>query len=492
MKQDENETQHQTGIKKSVYLFSVIGVALLSIIGTFLIMKGPGDLLLTQGTSSSSSSVSPSTEGDFGAIEEVYQLLQQKYFQEVDKETLIEGAISGMAQSVGDPYTEFLDPDESAALSEDISGSFEGIGAEVMKEGDAVKIVSPIDDSPAAKAGLLPNDLVLSVDGESVSELSLTEAVSLIRGPKGSEVVLTIQRGDNTFEISLIRDSIPIETVKYQLDEENASVGYIKITNFSVPTYEEMVDAVTELRAQGATSFIFDVRGNPGGLLNVAIQLSNMFVEEGDTLLRVEERGEETVFYNANEELYGSFKITEPSVLLIDGGSASASEILAGAMNESGDIPLIGVQTFGKGTIQNIQTLKGSGELKMTIGKWLTPDGNWVNETGIQPTVEVELPEYVNLLLIDSTKTYTKGEASPEIANIKAVLNVLGYSAGEATEQYDSMLETTVQAFQKENGLEENGQVTGETSALMVEQLRALIEENDTQYEAAKDVLLEQ
>ena len=344
----------------------------------------------------------------------------------------------------------------------------------------------------AEKAGLLPNDLVLSVDGESLSELSLTEAVALIRGPKGSEVVLMIKRGEDTFEVTLTRDSIPIETVRYNLDKKDNKVGYIKITNFSLPTYEEMIDAVTNLREQGATSFVFDVRGNPGGLLNVAIQLSNMFVKEGDTLLRVEERGQETVFYNASEELYGSFKVTEPSVLLIDEGSASASEILAGAMNESGDIPLIGMKSFGKGTIQNIQTLEDSGELKMTIGKWLTPEGNWVHEKGIEPTTKVELPKYVHLLLIDASKTYSEGEASPEIRNIKAVLKALGYDSGDDNDQFDEKTTEAVNSFQNKNSLNVDGKVTGETSNLLVEQLRELIENNDTQYETAKEVLQKQ
>src|SRR5699024_1074226 len=350
---------------------------------------------------------------------------------------LIEGAISGMADAVGDPYTEYLDEEESSSLNEDITGSFEGIGAEVMKEGKAVKIVSPISGSPAEKAGLLPNDLILSIDEESVEELSLNEAVALIRGPKGTEVTLSIQRGDRTFKVTLTRDSIPLETVKYNLDETDSSIGYVRITSFSSPTYDEMVSAIEDLRSQGATSFIFDVRGNPGGLLNIAIQMANVFVKEGETLLRVEERGEEPLVYTSNDALYGKFKVTEPSVLLINEGSASASEILAGAMHETADIPLVGTKSFGKGTIQNIKTLTTTGELKLTIGKWLTPNGNWVHEKGIQPTEEIELPDYVHLLMIDSDKTYKENDLSPEVENIEQILKALDYSTGEIDGLYD-------------------------------------------------------
>lgn len=495
MKHEDVDSQKKSGVKKSVFGVSMILVALLSVMGTLLVTDALNDPATPSGNQQSSTSVSTSntkTPKNFETLEEVYSLLQQKYYEEVDPETLIEGAISGMAESVGDPYTEYLDEQESSSLSEDISGSFEGIGAEVMKEGEAIKIVSPIADSPAEKAGLLTNDLILSIDGESVADLSLTEGVALIRGPKGTDVTLSVKRGENVFDVTVTRDSIPIETVRFNLDKEDASVGYIRITNFSQPTYEELVDAVTELRSQGATSFVFDVRGNPGGLLNVAIQMSNMFVKEGETLVRVEERGKETLFYNANDAQYGSFKVTEPSVLLIDEGSASASEILAGAMNESAGIPLIGMKTFGKGTIQNIQLLQGTGELKLTIGKWLTPEGNWIHDKGIEPTVKSELPSYVHLLLIDSSKTYAKDDMSAEVANLEAVLEALGYSPGEPEGLFDAETEDAVKKFQSDNGLNADGKVTGKTSTLLVEQLRELIEENDTQYKAAKETLKKQ
>ena len=225
MKQDHSEENQSKGIKGPTFILSIIIVALLSVGATLFVTNGQGDQEGTTEDTSTSQPVSGEKTGELASVNEVYQLLQQRYFEEIEPEVLIQGAISGMADAVGDPYTEFLDEVESSSLNEDISGSFEGIGAEVMKEGEGVRIVSPIADSPAEKAGLMPNDIILSVDGESVAELSLTEAVEKIRGPKGTEVVLSVARGDNIFEVKVTRDSIPLETVRYQLDEEDPTIG---------------------------------------------------------------------------------------------------------------------------------------------------------------------------------------------------------------------------------------------------------------------------
>ncbi|WP_027108413.1 S41 family peptidase [Lacticigenium naphthae] len=484
---NRSPNEQSKGIRTSVYIVSLIIVAVLSVVLTIWFTTGRNTS--PAGPTSQETGTEESRSLDFASIDEAYGILKENYFQEIDDAVLIEGAITGMAESLEDPYTEYIDTDEEAMLDESISGSFEGIGAEVMKEGEFVKIVSPIPDSPAEAAGLLPNDLILEVDGESVSGLSLNEAVALIRGEKGSEVSLLIQRGENEFEVTVVRDSIPVETILYSMDEENDEIGYIQITNFSMPTYDELVQAVESLRADGAKEFIFDVRGNPGGLLSTALELSNIFVEEGDILVQEQIGTKEPFEYTATEEVYGDFKVTEPAVLLIDGGSASASEILAGAMNESADIPLIGTTTFGKGTIQNIKELSSTGEIKMTIGKWLTPSGTWVHEKGIKPTIEVEKPEYVNFLLIDSTQTYQLNDMSDEIKNLEGILAALDYDPGTVDGYFDETTKEAIQAFQSENEIEATGIVTGNTATTLVDALRSLIEENDVQYDEAKKQL---
>ena len=487
MENESNNEKRKKGIKPWIYGTSLLVVAALSIGGTVAVTNADENTNEEQAqnqVNSSEASVAVDSE-DFEKIQTVYDTLMSDYYQGVESETLIEGAITGMTESVGDPYTQYLNVEESSSLNESISASFEGIGAEVMKQGDNVMIVSPIAGSPAEKAGLQPNDIIVKVDEQELSGMSLNEAVSYIRGEKGSEVVLTNKRGETTFEVTLVRDTIPVETVLYQLDKENPTIGSITITSFSSPTYEDLVMAIEDLREQGATSFVFDVRQNPGGLLNAGLSISNLFLENGDIILQTQEKDQEPVSIVADDKTMGSFKVTEPSVLLVDEGSASASEILAGAVSESGNVKLIGTKTFGKGTVQNVATFDDSSELKLTIAKWLTPSGEWIHEKGITPDIEVSLPEYANLLLIDSSKTYQLGDVSAEVENLEKVLDALGYSVEDTDGYFDESTQEAVKEFQTDTKLTVDGKVTGETSTQLVESLRKLIDENDTQYEAA-------
>jgi len=486
MENEPKKEKNQKGIKPWAYGASLLVVAALSIGGTVAVtnVNDDEDVQVQNQLNSSESSAALNTE-DFEKIQTVYETLMTDYYQGVEGELLIEGAITGMTEAVGDPYTQYLDVEASSSLDESISASFEGIGAEVMKQGDNVMIVSPIAGSPAEKAGLQPNDIILKADDQELTGMTLNEAVSYIRGEKGSEVTLTIRRGESTFEVKVVRDTIPVETIIYQLDEENPTIGYIAITSFSSPTYDDLVAAIKDLRKQGAESFVFDVRQNPGGLLNAGLNISNLFLEDGDIILQTQEKDQEPVSIVADDATMGEFKVTEPSVLLVNEGSASASEILAGAVNESGNIKLIGTQTFGKGTVQNVAAFDDSSELKITIAKWLTPSGKWINEKGITPTIEVALPEYTNLLIIDGSKSYQLDDVSEEVENLEKVLDALGYSIGEIDGYFDESTQDAVRQFQTDENLTIDGKVTGETATQLVESLRKLIDENDTQYEAA-------
>ena len=500
--QQEPNNKETKKVSLKLYVISLVTVLLVGISGTAVVLNAVEDPETSteqtesgEGTEDAQSALESDPEDiasdvDFQPLEEVYAILMTQYLEEVDSQALIEGALEGMAGAVGDPYTEYLDEVQTSSMDEDIEGSFEGIGAEVMKEGEYVRIISPISGSPAEEAGLLPNDLISEVDGESVADLSINEAVALIRGPQGSDVRLLIIRGDNEFTVTITRDSIPVESVMYELDEENPTIGYVNITNFNRPTYQELVDAIEALEAEGAEEFIFDVRGNPGGLLDSALQLSNIFVENGEPLMQSQGRDEEPFVYNASDEL-GDFKFDGESVLLINGGSASASEILAGAMSQSADIPLIGTTTFGKGTIQNVLDITGDGEIKFTAGRWLTADGTWINEEGIEPDLEVEMPEYINLALVDQEEVYEIGVVSEAVYNLEQILDVLDYDVGSIDFTYDENTAEAVETFQAENDLEQDGVITGTTARTLVDSLRELIEENDTQYDAAVEYLLE-
>lgn len=475
------------GVKLSVYIFSLIVVAAAATAGTYawigrsVTLPSTGDII--QGTNSST--LDADAADRIGAV---YQTLLNNYVEGADKEALIEGALSGMVEAIGDPYSQYLNTEASDNLDETISASFEGIGAEIMSLNQQIVIVSPIKGSPAEKAGLLPNDIIISADGQDLHGLTASEAVALIRGEKGSEVVLEITRGDQNFTVNIIRDTIPIETVAYELDEEHPEIGVVHVSSFSTPTYDDIVSAVTELRTQGATSFVFDFRQNPGGLLDQALKISNMFLKDGDVIMQTQEKDAQPNKIAASASEFGDFKITEPTVLLVDEGSASASEIVAGALQESSQIPLVGTTTFGKGTVQTVYPLTENSELKLTVAKWLTPNGNWIHEKGITVDYEVALPDYATLTIIDSTAAYQEGDVSEEVKNVEAMLNAIGYAVA-ADGYYAEDTAEQVTAFQADHGLETTGIVTGDTSLALVEKLREVLSENDTQYAKAIEIL---
>lgn len=486
---EKNSKKKRRGIKPSIYFISMILVAFITFSATNFYQETFHSVSLPLDSSSAESSDHAGVTGN-ESLNAVYETILRNYIEEVDKDTLVEGALTGMVNAIDDPYSQYLNTEESSSLDETISASFEGIGAEVMSMNDQIVIVSPIKGSPAEEAGLLPNDVVRSVDGTSISGMTTTEAVALIRGEKGTSVQLEIQRGGQVFTIDIVRDTIPIETVTYELDEAHPEIGAIHVHSFSKPTYDEIVTAVTDLRKAGATKFVFDFRQNPGGLLDQALKISNMFVEDGSVLVQTQEKDTDPQPIFAKDKEFGKFQVTEPSVLLVDEGSASASEIVAGALKEAASIPLVGTTTFGKGTVQTIYPLNASSELKLTVAKWLTPLGNWIHEEGIKPDYEVKLPEYAFLTIIDSSADYHIGAVSDAVLNVEKMLEAIGYSV-TADGYYDENTAEAVEIFQEEHDLQVTGEITDETAVVLVENLRKVIAENDTQYDKAIEVLNE-
>lgn len=493
MKQNQNklnEKQYKKksrGVKPSVYLLSMIVVAILTFGATTLLSD---EHSLEEMIPSNSPKESFDSIGEVGGknLQAIYETILNNYIEDIDEETLVEGALKGMVNAVDDPYSQYLNLEESDVLDETISASFEGIGAEITSLNDQIVIVSPIKGSPAEKEGLKPNDIVLQAGDVSLTGMTTTEAVSLIRGEKGTIIQLEIQRGKQTFTVDIVRDTIPIETVTYELDENNSEIGALHIHSFSKPTYNEIITAVEELRADGAKQFVFDFRGNPGGLLDQALKISNLFLDDGDTIVQTEEKGSAPQPIKANDKEFGTFKITEPVVLLVDEGSASASEIVAGALKESANIPLVGTKTFGKGTVQTIYPLDTNSELKLTVAKWLTPNGNWIHDEGIEPDFEVNLPDYVFLTLIDSSAEYTYGEVSESVLNVEKIMEAIGFTIA-ADGYYDEDTVRAVETFQVDERLEVTGEVNDETAVALVEKLKEVISENDTQYEKAVEIL---
>lgn len=424
---------------------------------------------------------------EFSAVSDLYQLFDERLASEVNPQKLVDGALKGMAEATEDPYTQYMNAEEAKDFDTELSGSFGGIGAEVIKEDDVVRVVAPIAGSPAEKAGLLTNDLIRAVDGQSVAPLNLKEAVDLIRGEKGTTVELLIERQGATETIAIERGEVPIESVRYEVIENDEKIAHIHLTSFSDSTYQELLDALKESENQGIEKTILDVRGNPGGLLSAALEISNLFVPNGQPLMQAKTTTQdEPDIYEASDE-YGSLKFDGEAVLLVDEGSASAAEILAGAL-KSIDIPLVGVKTFGKGTIQSVQKMSTGGDIKFTMGEWLTAEGEQINGQGIKPDYQVEAHPATEYRIIDARNIYQLGDDSEEVKNIKNILNTLSYPVTDST-VFDEKAKQAVTKFQLDHQLEANGQVTGETAHCLVQSLRDFIKENDPQIEKAVQLL---
>jgi carboxyl-terminal processing protease len=430
---------------------------------------------------------SPERKG-FEKLYAAYDQVQQQYYKDINSDVLINGAINGMVESLGDPYSDYMNQEEAAQFTQGISSSFQGIGAEIQERNGFINIVSPIKNSPAEKAGLKSGDKIMEVDGESIQGLSASEAVMLIRGEKGTEVTLTIQRGEmaEPLEVKIVRDEIPIETVYAEMIGDG--VAHIQVTSFSENTAKELTQAISDMEAQGMKAVVMDVRQNPGGLLTTALEISNLFVEEGKELFEVQAKGEEPEIYLAEP----GAKVKVPVTLLIDGGSASASEILAGAMSESADITLVGENTFGKGTVQTANDLADGSNLKFTTAKWLTPDGNWIHEKGIAPDVKVPYPEYASLPVLDSSIEMKDGTISEQVKTAEQMLAALGYEVGKVDGVYEEQMTEAVEQFQEDHELEATGVMTGDTAFAVMEALSKKIDEEDPQLLEAKKIVMEQ
>lgn len=425
---------------------------------------------------------------EFNKLYTAYDQIQREYYEDVEDSQLINGAINGMIDSLGDPYSDYMNEEEASQFLEGISSSFQGIGAEVQEQNGYITVVSPIKNSPAEKAGIMPNDKILAVDGESIQGFSSSEAVMLIRGEKGTEVTLTVQRGEQSepLEVTIVRDEIPIETVYAEMLGDN--VAHIQVTSFSENTYDELLQAITDMEEQGMKAIVMDVRQNPGGLLTSALDISSLFIDEGKELFEVQAKGAEPEIYMSSP----GTKVKVPVSLLIDGGSASASEILAGAMSESGDIQLIGEKTFGKGTVQTANDLADGSNLKFTTAKWLTPDGNWIHEKGIEPDAAVKFPEYATLPVMDPAIEMKDGTISEQVRTAEKMLEALGYEVGEVDGVFEETLQTAVETFQADKELEVTGILTGDTTFAVMDELRLKIEKEDPQLLKAKEIVMKE
>lgn len=347
---------------------------------------------------------------EFAVFWQVWAIVHRNFIDRavLDPQRLTYGAVNGLITALGDEgHTRFLTPEEASRQQTNISGKFFGIGAQVgVREGLPV-IIAPIDGAPAEKAGIKAGDIIIEVDGEDVTTLSLNDVVDRIRGEKGVEVILTIFRPDSneSLEISIIRDEISLTAVNWAMVPET-NVALIRLSQFSANINEELVASIEEARAAGATSLIVDVRNNPGGLLDQAVKLTSQFLADGNVLLQEDADGNREAF----PVKPGGTATEIPMVVLINGGSASASEIFAGAIQDHERGPVVGETSFGTGTVLQPFQLDDGSTLLLGTSQWLTPDGRLIRKQGIEPDVIVDLPAGANLITPFELKELTVPE----------------------------------------------------------------------------------
>ena len=333
---------------------------------------------------------------DTAMLYKVQSILRQKYDGEIDYGKFSEGAAAGAVASLGDPYTVFLDQQNNKELADDLKGELTGVGIEVGQKDGKLTVIAPVDGTPASKAGIRAGDIIATIDGEETSSLTIDQAVNKIRGEKGTVVKLGIIRaGELLKEIEITRELISIPSVSYEM--KDGKIGYIKIRRFGEDTASLVKSAGASLKSQGAKAVIVDVRDNPGGYLESAVEVASQFANKG---VIVEERSRNSK-PKLEYAIAGGTMIDIPVIMLINGGSASASEILAGALNDNDRATLVGEKTYGKGSVQEVVCLSPvfmnsdcpGASLKVTIARWFTPAGINISKEGIKPEVEVKLTD---------------------------------------------------------------------------------------------------
>jgi carboxyl-terminal processing protease len=326
---------------------------------------------------------------------DVLERIRRDYVEPVEEKQLIENAINGMLTAL-DPHSSYMNPKTYKDMQVQTKGEFGGLGIEVTMENGVIKVVSPIDDTPASKAGVQAGDLIFALDGEPVQGMTLQEAVEKMRGKVGTPIKISIRRaGKDPFDVTLTRDTIKVKPVKYRL--EGGDIGYIRVTSFTEQTTPGVLDAVEKLKKEAGNKlkgYILDLRNNPGGLLDQAIALSDAFLDKGEIVSVKARKNDDVQRWNAKP---GDVANGLPIVVLVNGGSASASEIVAGALQDHRRAIILGTRSFGKGSVQTIMQVSGGGAIRLTTALYFTPSGRSIQKEGIKPDIDVEPAKIENI-----------------------------------------------------------------------------------------------
>jgi carboxyl-terminal processing protease len=375
--------QPQPKPKKQVSLGVVVTLICIVAICSFIVGTRSTNVLASL---LSSQNKAVAADLDYRDVEAVYDKLRQSYDGKLNTTALIEGAKKGLVEAAGDPYTVYFTKEEAKEFMSDLQGTFSGIGAELARRDEQLLITATLDDSPARKAGLQASDVIVKVNDEDASSWAVDKAVSAIRGEKGTTVKITVLRNQELKEFSITRDEISTPSVKWEVVD---SVGYIRLARFADDTAELARQAADELKSKGVKSIVLDLRGNGGGYLTAARDVSSLWLDDKVVVQeRTNDKVTETLRSGTDAPLAGM-----PTIVLIDGGSASASEIVAGALQDNKVATLMGEKTFGKGSVQDILDFSNGGQLKVTVAKWYTPNGKNISKEGIAPDNEVKMSD---------------------------------------------------------------------------------------------------
>ena len=391
MKKKIKEVESNLNKQSNFKVYELILFAVVIILSTVFLTI----VIYTTIADRNSSSINHSNKATLNEFEEVYKVIKDSYYKDVDESKMIEGAIDGMLSSLGDVHTSYFTKEETDAFNESMQGSYEGIGAELMlNEKGEVIILSVFKNSPAKEKGLKLNDIIIEVNGTSTIGKNPTEVVTLIKGNEKKDVNIKILRNGKELEFVLTKRIVEIDSVESNLyKSNNRRIGYLKINTFADNTYSQFKEELEILESKNISNLIIDVRDNSGGYLSSVTEILELFMQKGQTLYQIADK-KNIIKYECQSSEYRNY----PVIILTNGSSASASEILAISFKEIYvDAKVVGITTYGKGTVQITKPLSNGGMIKYTIQKWLSPNGNWINEKGIEPDIKIDLSkEYYN------------------------------------------------------------------------------------------------
>ena len=366
----------------------------------FIVLGGVGFGGYYLGVNRNGAMLATGEKADLKYFWKAWDIVNKNFIGDLNDQKRIDGAISGMVAGLGDPYTVYLPPTENKIFQSDLEGEFSGIGAELTVKNGYLTVVAPLEGTPAAQAGIQSNDVITQIDGKKTAEISFNEAIEMIRGKIGTEVKLTILRAgeDEELEITVKRDTIVVKSVKYENIGENSEIGYLKINQFGKDTVDLVSGYLNEVKTSGKQGLVIDLRNDPGGYLDSAVKIAGLLIPDKISsdqenlrnrvvVVEKDKDGKETKERSTETSVVGDLPLT----VLVNGGSASASEILAGALKDYGRAKIVGEKSFGKGSVQNLIDLGNGGGVKVTIAKWYTPLGSGIDGKGIEPDEKIEL-----------------------------------------------------------------------------------------------------